>query len=201
MTFILATNNPKKLRELEAILSGRQICTLKQAGIDIEIAETGQTFEENALIKARAACAASGLPAIADDSGLEVDALGGRPGVLSARYCEGTDEDRVRFLLENMKDIPGESRTARFVSAVACVFSDGREIVVRGECNGVILRECRGDGGFGYDPVFFVPEENGTFAEITAETKNRISHRGKALQKLKKELEGAAEAGKETKAL
>jgi len=190
MRFILASNNPKKLRELTAILAGHETVSLSQAGLDIDPEETGMTFEENALIKARAVCAASGQAAIADDSGLVVDALDGAPGVRSARYCEGTDADRTAFLLRNLREVPGEQRTARFVSAVAAVFPGGREITVRGQCHGVILREPRGENGFGYDPVFFVPEENGTFAEITQETKNRISHRGKALQKLKEQLEG-----------
>ena len=190
MRFILASNNPKKLRELTAILAGHETVSLSQAGLDIDPDETGTTFEENALIKARAVCAASGQAAIADDSGLVVDALDGAPGVRSARYCEGTDADRTAFLLSNLREVPGEQRTARFVSAVAAVFPGGREITVRGQCHGVILREPRGENGFGYDPVFFVPEENGTFAEITQETKNRISHRGKALQKLKEQLEG-----------
>ena len=190
MRFILASNNPKKLRELTAILAGHETVSLSQAGLDIDPDETGMTFEENALIKARAVCAASGQAAIADDSGLVVDALDGAPGVRSARYCEGTDADRTAFLLRNLREVPGEQRTARFVSAVAAVFPGGREITVRGQCHGIILREPRGENGFGYDPVFFVPEENGTFAEITQETKNRISHRGKALQKLKEQLEG-----------
>jgi len=190
MRFILASNNPQKLRELTAILAGHETVSLSQAGLDIDPDETGMTFEENALIKARAVCAASGQAAIADDSGLVVDALDGAPGVRSARYCEGTDADRTAFLLRNLREVPGEQRTARFVSAVAAVFPGGREITVRGQCHGVILREPRGENGFGYDPVFFVPEENGTFAEITQETKNRISHRGKALQKLKEQLEG-----------
>jgi len=190
MRFILASNNPKKLYELSAILAGHETMSLAEAGLDIEPDETGDTFEENALIKARAVCAASGQAAIADDSGLVVDALNGAPGVHSARYCAGSDADRTALLLHNLREVSGESRTARFVSAVAAVFPGGREVIVRGECHGVILREPRGENGFGYDPVFYVPEENGTFAEITQETKNRISHRGKALHKLKEQLEG-----------
>lgn len=190
MKFILASNNQKKLLELRAILGalGHEVVSLAQCGVVSEPEETGQTFEENALIKARSACRASGLAAVADDSGLEVDALHGAPGVHSARYCEGTDEDRVQLLLHNMKNVPEAQRTARFVSAVACVFPDGREIVTRGQCEGVILTQCRGSGGFGYDPVFYVPAEEMTFAQLPPGRKNAISHRGKALQAFARRL-------------
>lgn len=186
--FVIATNNQKKLREIDAILKqiGASAVTMREAGINTDPEETGTTFEENAFIKAQAACAASNKPAIADDSGLEVDALNKAPGIYSVRYCEGTDQDRVDFLLRNMQ---GKSdRSARFVSAVCCVFPSGETITVRGECEGVIIDAPRGENGFGYDPVFFVPEHNQTFAEISPEIKNKISHRAHALEKLAIEL-------------
>ena len=186
--FVIATNNPKKLREIDAILKlvGASAVTMREAGIDTDPEETGLTFEENAYIKAHAACVASGKPAIADDSGLEVDALNKAPGIYSARYCEGSDSDRVDFLLKNMQ---GKSdRTARFVSAVCCVFPSGEKITVRGECEGVITEQAQGENGFGYDPVFFVPEHNCTFAQLAPEIKNKISHRAHALEKLAIEL-------------
>ena len=186
--FVIATNNQKKLREIDAILKqiGASAVTMREAGINTDPEETGTTFEENAFIKAQAACAASNKPAIADDSGLEVDALDKAPGIYSARYCEGTDQDRVDFLLRNMQ---GKSdRTARFVSAVCCVFPSGERLTVRGECEGVIIDAPRGENGFGYDPVFYVPEYRQTFAEISPEIKNKISHRARALEKLAIEL-------------
>lgn len=186
--FVIATNNQKKLREIDAILKqiGASAVTMREAGINTDPEETGTTFEENAFIKAQAACAASNKPAIADDSGLEVDALNKAPGIYSARYCEGTDSDRVDFLLRNMQ---GKSdRTARFVSAVCCVFPSGEKITVRGECEGVIIDAPRGENGFGYDPVFYVPEYRQTFAEISPDIKNKISHRAHALEKLAIEL-------------
>lgn len=186
--FVIATNNPKKLREIDAILKlvGAGAVTMREAGIDTDPEETGSTFEENAYIKAHAACVASNRPAIADDSGLEVDALNKAPGIYSARYCEGTDSDRVDFLLRNMQ---GKSdRSARFVSAVCCVFPSGEKITVRGECEGVIIEQPAGENGFGYDPVFFVPEYEQTFAQISPEIKNKISHRARALEKLAIEL-------------
>ncbi len=190
-TYVIATNNPHKLIEIRAILQTdkRKFCSMKQAGIATDPEETGQTFEENALIKARAACAASGLPALADDSGLEVDALGGAPGVRSARYCPGTDLDRTEYLLKKLEGVPTERRSAQFVSAIACVYPDGKELVVRGVCQGVVLTEIQGGGGFGYDPVFFVPEEQATFAQMSQERKNQISHRANALYLIRKELD------------
>lgn len=188
MEFVLASNNQKKLREMDEILrrEGCSVISMKEAGFHTDPEENGSTFEENALIKAKAAMEASGRACIADDSGLAVDGLGGAPGVRSARYCEGTDLDRVYFLLENMKGM--EDRTARFVSCVACAFPDGTSIVVRGECPGVILEELKGEGGFGYDPVFYVPAEGYTFAEMPQERKNEISHRGAAMVKFCAEL-------------
>jgi len=152
-----------------------------------EIPEEGDTFEENALTKARAAVKATGRPAIADDSGLAVDALGGVPGVRSARFAgpEASDEENNRKLLKMMEGVPDESRTARFVCAIALVTPHGLEEVVKGECEGVILRELRGREGFGYDPLFYHPGSGKTFAEMSADEKNRLSHRFRALEGLK----------------
>ena len=190
-TYVIATNNAHKLHEIRDILENdrRKFLSMKEAGIATDPEENGTTFEENALIKARAACKASGLPALADDSGLEVDALNGEPGIRSARYCEGSDADRVVYLLKKMENIPAENRGAQFVSAIACVYPDGTEFAVRGICWGVILTENRGEGGFGYDPVFFVPEEGETFASMPQERKNAISHRANSLKLTREELE------------
>ena len=190
-TYVIATNNAHKLHEIRDILENdrRKFLSMKEAGIATDPEENGLTFEENALIKARAACKASGLPALADDSGLEVDALNGEPGIRSARYCEGSDADRVVYLLKKMENIPAEQRGAQFVSAIACVYPDGTEFAVRGICRGVILTENRGEGGFGYDPVFFVPEEGETFASMPQERKNAISHRANSLKLTREELE------------
>ncbi|NCE65636.1 RdgB/HAM1 family non-canonical purine NTP pyrophosphatase [Pseudoflavonifractor sp. 524-17] len=183
MKLVLASKNPKKLGELQEILSGLGVEVLSEteAGVDVEVEETGSTFEENALLKARAVMQASGLPSVADDSGLCVDALGGAPGVYSARYG-GPDLDdagRYRLLLENMR---GQlDRRCRFVSAICCCFPNGDKIEARGECAGTLAYAPRGTEGFGYDPVFFLPEEKKTFAQLTAEEKNAISHRGRAL--------------------
>jgi len=192
MKFVLASNNPKKLKEMREILFtlGAEVISQSEAGVNVEVEETGSTFEENAVLKARAVMEASGLPAIADDSGLMVDALGGAPGIYSARYggedCKN-DTERTMFLLRNMGDT--ENRAARFVSSIACVFPDGRRLTARGECAGKILRQPRGSGGFGYDPVFFLPEFGLTMAEMTAGEKNKISHRAKALYEFMRELE------------
>ena len=190
-TYVIATNNAHKLHEIRDILENdrRKFLSMKEAGIATDPEENGTTFEENALIKARAACKASGLPALADDSGLEVDALNGEPGIRSARYCEGSDADRVVYLLKKVENIPAENRGAQFVSAIACVYPDGTEFAVRGICRGVILTENRGEGGFGYDPVFFVPEEGETFASMPQERKNAISHRANSLKLTREELE------------
>ena len=148
--------------------------------------KTAKTFEKNALIKAKSAAEFTGLPALADDSGLCVDALDGAPGIYSARYCEGTDEDRNALLLKNMQD--KENRACRFVCAIACVLADGETLTVRGECEGTLLRENHGAGGFGYDPLFYVEKYGCTFGELPAEVKNTISHRANALNKLKEAL-------------
>ena len=192
MTFIIATNNEKKLVELSRILNplGIRALSAKEAGVSLEeVEETGITFEENARLKARAALQKTGMPAVADDSGLMVDALNGEPGVYSARYGgEGaTDTQKNEKLLKNMENVPQEERTARFVSAVCCLFPDGREIMVRGECEGSIAYAPKGEGGFGYDPIFLVGERS--YAELAPEEKDAVSHRGRALRKLSEELQ------------
>lgn len=185
MKLVLASKNPHKLLEMQTILGrlGLEVILESQAGVDVEVEETGTTFEENALLKATAVMKASGMAAIADDSGLMVDALDGAPGVYSARYG-GLDSDaaRTQLLLEHMKDVPDGQRTARFVSAIACALPDGRIVTARGTCEGVITRQPAGENGFGYDPVFYVPSLGKTFAQAAAEEKNAISHRGNALQ-------------------
>ena len=191
MKLVLASKNQKKLAEMSDILShlGIEVCDQAEAGVDLEVEETGTTFEENSLLKAKAVMEASGLPAIADDSGLCVDCLNGAPGVYSARYGgEGlSDEQRYRMLLENMRgQMP---RTAKFVSVITCCFPNGDTLTARGECPGTIAYAPMGEGGFGYDPVFFVPELKKTFAQLTAEEKNAISHRGRALEAFKEKLE------------
>ena len=198
MKFILASQNKKKLVEMDEILSrlGIEVCSQAQAGVDIEVEETGETFEENSLLKARAVMRAGGLPAIADDSGLCVDALGGAPGVYSARYGgEGLDdEERYRLLLENMRG--QRPRTASFVSVITCCFPNGDVISARGECPGTIAFAPMGEGGFGYDPIFFLPELKKTFSQLTAEEKNAISHRGKAMEVFRIKLEEYLKANK-----
>ena len=184
MKLVLASKNKKKLAELNDILShlGIEVCSEAEAGVDVEVEETGTTFEENSLLKARAVMEASGMPAIADDSGLCVDALNGAPGVYSARYGgEGLDDTgRYKLLLENMRgQMP---RTARFVSVITCCFPNGDVISARGECPGTIAFAPMGEGGFGYDPVFFYPPLAKTFGQLTAEEKSAISHRGNALK-------------------
>ena len=185
MKVILASKNPHKLTELSAILSqhGFEIALESEYGLDIDVDETGTTFEENSLLKAEAVMKASGLPVLADDSGLMVDALDGAPGVYSARYGhKSSDGERTEFLLENMKDVPDGKRTAKFVCVITCLWPDGRKIVARGECPGVIAFEPQGENGFGYDPVFYLPELGMTYAELPSGQKNAISHRARALQ-------------------
>ena len=192
MDFILATNNMKKLAEMQRILSplGINVVTAKALGIELEdVEETGTTFEENARLKATAACKETNMPAIADDSGLCVDYLNGAPGIFSARFSgeHGNDEKNNDLLLEKLKGVVPEQRTAHYACAICCVFPNGKEITVRGECNGTIGFERDGNAGFGYDPLFLV---NGrSFGRYTAEEKDKISHRGNALRKLKAELE------------
>ena len=189
MRLVLASKNGKKLTEMRDILShmGVEVCLQSEAGVDVDVEETGTTFEENSLLKARAVMQASGLPAIADDSGLCVDALGGAPGVYSARYGgPGLDDTgRYRLLLENMR---GQPRGAKFVSVITCCFPNGDVLTARGECPGTIAFAPMGEGGFGYDPVFFLPQLKKTFAQLTPEEKNAISHRGLALKQFQAEL-------------
>ena len=185
MKVILASKNQHKLTELSAILSqlGFEIALESEYGLDIDVEETGTTFEENSFLKADAVMKASGLPVLADDSGLMVDALDGAPGVYSARYGhKASDKERTAYLLENMKEVPEERRGAKFVCVITCLFPDGRKIVARGECPGVIARAPHGENGFGYDPVFYLPELGMTYAELPSEQKNAISHRERALQ-------------------
>ena len=190
MKYVLASGNAGKLREMRAILEqcGVEVVSQKEAGFYEEVEETGTTFYENAKIKAAAACRALNMPAISDDSGIEVYALGGEPGVYSARYAgeNKTDDERNRYLLEKMKD--KTERGARYVSAIVCVFPNGDEISAEGYCEGELLYEGRGDGGFGYDPLFYLEDYKMTMAEISAEEKNKISHRGRALEIFKGKL-------------
>ncbi len=187
---IVASNNKNKLREFAAIMGSRyEIVSMRDAGVDTDIEENGTTFEENALIKAEYVAAATDCAAIADDSGLEVDALGGAPGVYSARYCgrHGDDEANNDLLLENLKNVPAP-RTGRYVAAIALVRPGKEAIIRRGTCDGEILFERRGTGGFGYDPLF-VCETGETFAEVSAETKNAISHRKRGIEAVLRALE------------
>ena len=203
MDFILATNNMKKLAEMQRILSplGINVVTAKMLGITLpEVVEDGDTFEANAKIKAQSACKITGLPAIADDSGLCVDYLGGYPGIYSARFANieihgnecvdneknADDEDNNNLLLEKLQGVAESDRTAYYVCAISCIFPDGKEISVRGECHGIIGFERDGNAGFGYDPLFII---NGkSFSKYEDEEKDKISHRGKALRSLAEEL-------------
>ena len=191
MKFFIATKNQKKLIELERILKplGFEVVnekTLNASFPDVE--ETGTTFEENALIKAKNGCKNTGLPTVADDSGLCVDALSGAPGVYSARYSgeDGNDELNNQKLLAELKNVPAGKRTARYVSVIACVFPDGRQFTVRGECEGEIGFEKNGDKGFGYDPLFIT--EKGCFGQLPDAEKDKISHRGRSLRLFSEEI-------------
>lgn len=191
MKFVLASHNRKKLAEMQEILGelGVEVVLQSDVGLDLEPEENGTTFAENAAIKAMAVMQASGLPAIADDSGLCVDALNGAPGVYSARYGgPGLDDvGRYRLLLENMR---GQlDRRCRFVSAICCCFPNGDRVEARGECPGTLAYAPKGEDGFGYDPIFFVPALKKTFAELSPAEKNAISHRGNALTAFREKLE------------
>lgn len=193
MTAVAATQNRHKIEEIEAITKEFDISIVsrQEAGVpDVEIAEDGTTFEENSYKKAFEIMKLSGMPAIADDSGLAVDALDGAPGVYSARFAgtDGDDRANNRKLLELMRDVPLEKRTARFVSVVTMVFPDGRTIVCRGECEGHVMFDETGDNGFGYDPLFRPEGYDVSFGQLPAEEKNRISHRAKALVLLREKL-------------
>jgi len=184
---LLATNNHAKVREYKSLLHDLpyELVTLAEEGITTEVSEVGKSLEENAGIKATAYAAESRLVALADDSGLEVDALGGEPGPLSARYAgEGaSDTDRINYLLTRLKGVPEEKRTARFRCVIAVAVPDGKVELCCGECRGLITFAPRGEYGFGYDPVFYLPELGKTMAELLPELKNQISHRGQAVRK------------------
>ena len=185
--YVMATHNPNKLLELQRILEPLHIEVTTADLQDVE--ETGETFAENAFLKAKAACDQTGLPAVADDSGLEVDALHGAPGVYSARYAgpDATDAQRMEKLLGELEGIPAGQRTARFVSAICVVYPDGKRIDEEGTCEGSVAFAPRGTDGFGYDPIFLVGEK--TYAELTPAEKDAVSHRGKALRELAVRLE------------
>ena len=188
--FVLATTNPGKIGEMREVLSayGLETISLAEIGINVDIEETGSTYIENASLKAAAICEASGLPSIADDSGLEVDALDGGPGVYSRRYGGGrlSDAEQCDYLLKNIKNT--EQRSAKFVCIIVCAFPGGKIISAHGECSGSIAPQPCGTSGFGYDPIFFVNGAGKTMAELSPEEKNAISHRGIALRELAKKL-------------
>ncbi len=197
MDYIIASHNIKKRDELQRILSplGIRVLFAEEAGVTLTDAEeTGTTFEENAFIKAESGCRESGMPCVADDSGLAVDYLDGAPGVYSARYSgvHGDDDANNEKLLKALEGVPDEKRGAAFVSCICCVFPDGRQITVRGECRGKIAHGLTGEGGFGYDPLFLPDEYEGrlTMAQLTPEQKDAISHRGKSSRELARILEG-----------
>lgn len=190
---IFATGNENKMKEIREILGALplEILSMKEAGVSADIVEDGKTFEENALIKARAICKLAGEMVLADDSGLEIDYLNKEPGIYSARYM-GEDTSyhiKNKSLIERLEGVPDEKRTARFVCAIAAVFPDGKELVVRGTVEGIIGYEEKGENGFGYDPIFYLPERGCTTAELPPEEKNSISHRGNALRLMKELLE------------
>ena len=201
MKVVLASKNPHKLVEISKITErfGFELVLQSELGVDIDVEETGTTFEENSLIKAKAVMEATGLPALADDSGICVDALGGAPGVYSARY--GGDESlddwgRLQLLLKNMEDVPDGQRQAKFVCVITMVTPDGQTIQARGEIHGQILRQARGENGFGYDPIFYYPPMGMTTAEMSAEDKNKVSHRANALKVFYEKLKEAGYADK-----
>ncbi len=191
MKFVLATHNPHKIQEMSEILGkyGVEVISPKELGITVDVEETGTTFAENAMLKAKAICQAADLPAIADDSGLCVDALNGGPGVYSARYGgeELDDKGRYMLLLQNMRG--QTTRAAHFACSIACAFPNGDTITAEGRCDGTIAFAPMGDDGFGYNPVFFVPEKAKTFAQMTLEERTEISHRGRALAAFAEKLE------------
>ena len=198
MDIVLASRNKKKIKELETLLSSVtsvkiNILSLDDIGCTEDIEENGSTFEENARIKASVP-SKMGYISIADDSGLMVDALGGAPGIHSARFSGKGDKANNELLMEKLKGLPTEKRSARFVTSVVCIFPEqNEEIVTNGVCEGYITEEPHGDSGFGYDPYFFYPPLNKTFSELSADEKNAVSHRGKAIRDFAKEFEKAAE--------
>lgn len=189
---IFATKNKDKMKEIRMILGDLKIpiLSMEEAGIDLEIAEDGTTFEENAVIKARAVEEKTGAIVLADDSGLEIDYLNKEPGVYSARYMgEDTSyEIKNQNLIDRLEGVPDEKRTARFVCVIAAALPDGRILTSRGTIEGIIGYESRGEGGFGYDPIFYLPEYGCSTAELTPEKKNELSHRGKALRAMREQL-------------
>jgi XTP/dITP diphosphohydrolase len=190
MNLLIATTNPGKVREYQQLLNGLdcELVGLSAVGIVQEVAEEGSTYEENALLKAREYAALSGLLTLADDSGLEVDALGGRPGVHSARYAPDSPT-RIRQLLAEMQNIPAAQRSARFQCVIALAWPDGRTEITLGTCEGQISTEARGTNGFGFDPVFYISKYGMTMAELPEDVKNQISHRALAAQKMRPILE------------
>ena len=201
MKVVLASKNAHKLREISKITEkfGIELVLQSQLGIDMDVEENGSTFEENSYIKAKAVMEATGLPALADDSGIAVDALNGEPGIYSARY--GFDDSlddwgRLLLLLKNTENVPDGSRQAQFVCVITLVMPDGQVIQARGEAHGELLRAPIGEGGFGYDPVFYYPPLGKAFAQLSAEEKNRVSHRAVALELFNEKLKEAGYADK-----
>ena len=189
---IFATGNEGKMREIREILSdlGVEILSLKEAGIHADIVEDGKSFEENAVIKAKTICELTHEVVLADDSGLEIDYLNGEPGIYSARYMGEDTSYRIKNqnLIDRLEGVPDEKRTARFVCVIAAAYPDGTVKTARGTMEGIIGYEERGENGFGYDPIFFLPEYGCSSAELSMEEKNKISHRGKALRAIKEDL-------------
>ena len=201
MKVVLASKNAHKLREISKITEkfGIELVLQSQLGIDMDVEEHGSTFEENSYIKAKAVMEATGLPALADDSGIAVDALNGEPGIYSARY--GFDDSlddwgRLLLLLKNTENVPDGSRQAQFVCVITLVMPDGQVIQARGEAQGELLRAPIGEGGFGYDPIFYYPPLGKAFAQLSAEEKNRVSHRAVALELFNEKLKEAGYADK-----
>lgn len=189
---IFATGNEGKMKEIRMILEdlGTEVLSLKEAGIHAEIVEDGTTFEENAIIKAKEIAGITNCIVLADDSGLEIDYLNKEPGIYSARYMGEDTSYRIKNqnLIDRLENVPDEKRTARFVCVIAAAFPDGNILTTRGTIEGRIGYEERGENGFGYDPIFYIPEYNCTGAELPTELKNEVSHRGRALREMKKEL-------------
>ena len=201
MKVVLASKNKHKLAEISKITEkfDMELVLESELGVDIDVEETGSTFEENSFLKANAVMQATGLPALADDSGIAVDALNGEPGIYSARYgFDDTLDDagRVQLLLRNMEAVPDGKRQAQFVCVITLVTPEGNTIQARGEVHGEVLRETRGEGGFGYDPVFYYPPFGKTLAQVSAGEKNRVSHRAKALNIFYDKLKEAGYADK-----
>lgn len=201
MKIVLASKNRHKLKEISKItaLFDMELVLQSELGVDIDVEETGSTFEENSYIKAEAVMKATGLPALADDSGIAVDALNGEPGIYSARY--GFDESlddwgRLELLLKNTETVPDGARQAQFVCVITMVTPEGQVIQARGEAHGELLRQAVGENGFGYDPIFYYPPLQKAFAELTEEEKNQVSHRAEALKAFYEKLKGAGYADK-----